>query len=141
MGFPGNYKSKIDFRKKMSSYGPYSAQGLATTTWPKGQNAPASPTGSVARVRPQGGHRSPGPSGGAASGGQPANEEVHRRWLRHRGASRSLSGKEKRTMGLPCNVSMKRWLGWRCVIVAAVSRGGRRRPWSCSAAQGGWEVV
>jgi hypothetical protein len=84
------------------------AQGLTATAWPKGQNGPAGPTGGVARVRPRGGHRAPGTSGGAATGGQPADEEVHRRWLRHQGVLRSSPGKEKRTVGSPSSVSTVR---------------------------------
>jgi hypothetical protein len=52
---------------------------------------------------------------------QPAGEEAHKRWLRHWGASRSLSGKEKRTMGSPSSVSMARWLGWRCTMAVVAS--------------------
>jgi hypothetical protein len=68
-----------------------------------------------------------GVSGGTATGGQPADEEVHRRWLWHKGASRSSLGKKKRTMGAPSSVSTVRWLGWRCAMAAAapVSLGGR----------------
>jgi hypothetical protein len=116
MGFPENYKSKIDFRKKMSSSGPYLAQGLV-----KGQNGLAGPTGDVARVRPRGGQCTPGASGGVATDGQSAVKEAHRRWLWHRGASRSSPDKEKWTMGSPCNVSTARWLRWRCAMAAAVS--------------------
>jgi hypothetical protein len=117
MGFPENYKSKIDFRKKkMSSSGPYLAQGLV-----KGQNGLAGPTGDVARVRPRGGQCTLGASGGVATDGQSAVNEAHRRWLWHRGASRSSPDKEKWTMGSPCNVSTARWLRWRCAMTAAVS--------------------
>jgi hypothetical protein len=120
MGFPGNYKSKFDFGKKSSS-GPYSAQGHVATAWIKGKNGPAVPTSGVAPVHARGGHRAPGACGGTTTGGQPAGKEAHRRWPRHRGASRSSSGTEKKTMGSPSGVSTVRWLGWRCATAAAVS--------------------
>jgi hypothetical protein len=67
----------------MHSLGPTSAQGLMAMAWPKSRNGPTGRTGGVARVRPRGGHRAMGASGGAATDGQPAGEEAHRRWLRH----------------------------------------------------------
>jgi hypothetical protein len=92
-------------QKLTHSVGLALAQGLAATAWPKGRNGP---TGGVVRVRPRGGHRAPGTSGGAATGGQPADEEVHRRCLRHQGVLRSSPGKEKRTVGSPSSVSIVR---------------------------------
>jgi hypothetical protein len=70
---------------------------------------------------PPGRSRSLGVSGGAATGGQLADKEAHRRWLRYWGASWSSPGNEKRTMGSPSSVSTTRWLGWQCAMAVAAS--------------------